>query len=118
MFKTRNFVLRIIDQDSVRRGGSESAQIVLESTRDDSDRTPIPLIDVTDVIAAPEQDDPEQFRIVTTNTEYVLYSRQRDRILTEIAIERSVLPIQLSTSETEFDLQTLRGSEVIKLNRV
>ena len=67
--------------------------IILQATRNESDRRIIPLDEVES--ATPVGEDFEQFdiQIGPSDRESIpLFSRERDRILTEIAVERDRLP--------------------------
>lgn len=66
--------------------------IVLQATRNESDRRVIHLFEVLNAWPTQETIDAEQFTIESKAGTFVLYSSERDRIMSEIAIEREQLP--------------------------
>lgn len=98
-FSSTKYVLYIKTDAQSQSLSSESVpviSIILESTRNQSDRRVLPLRAVKSARPIQEGDETEKFSIITVaDEELVLHSRERDRILTEIAIEKDRLPAEI-----------------------
>ena len=78
------------DKDVKSRGGDTNTMvcIVLQATRNENDRRSWPLHKVKRIAPAKGEVDPEQFTITfSSGADEVLFSTERERFMTEIAIE-------------------------------